>query len=380
MRLATSALLALLAATSALMVVGLGSAAENAASACPGHRGCLTNRLPAPVTITNGRAGYRVATTGPARRSSVPRSPYPRDASWFPGTGTWYRIVRGRLVVGRGHRRLWRSRAKIVPDRLGLVAAGPAGVAFQHDHRLYVAPLDGAARPVAPRELPLGWTTGGLFTYSYPRRELLLRDISGAILKTIARRPHEYQYDPANKSVYFLSHGALMATHGTSTRHLASLSRLRLSTNVWVQPLAGGLVELLGNSRLAVVRPDGSLLASTSVRRLDRISSVLAIARRSGAVAFTGVTGPQQHPNAENVYVLRPGADAAVVVHHQQGSFDVCAEGASIDWHASWLLYSNNLGDVAAIDTTGAHPTIKLTGLAHRLLGAREGFDAHWSR
>ncbi|MGH2892696.1 MAG: hypothetical protein ACRDPM_05430, partial [Solirubrobacteraceae bacterium] len=329
---------------------------------------------------TNGRVGDRVDASGRATRISATRSPYPRDSSWFPGTGTWYRIVGGRLVIGLGRRPLWRSRAKIAPDRLGLVAAGPAGVAFQHHHRLYLATLGSAARPVAPRELPLGWTTGGLFTYSYPRHELLLRSERGAITKTIARRPHEYQYDLANKSVYFLSHGALMAAHGTRTRRLASLRRLGMPANVWMQPLGGGRIELLDNSRLTVLRADGSRLAWTSVRRLDRISSALAIAPRGGAVAFTGVTGPHRHPNSESVFLLRAGAHTAVTVHRQQGSFDVCAERASIAWHRNWLLYSNNLGDVAAIDTAGAHHAIELTHLAHGLLGAREGFDAHWSR
>jgi hypothetical protein len=35
-----------------------------------------------------------------------------------------------------------------------------------------------AQRPVATRELPLGWTTGGLYTYSYPtpdRQRLIVR-------------------------------------------------------------------------------------------------------------------------------------------------------------------------------------------------------------
>lgn len=378
MRFSAAALPALLVAIAAPALAG--GTGRDGAGACPGSARCVAVRLPAPIVIGNGRLSYRIATAGRVTRVPVPPGPYPRDAIWFPGTATWYRIVRGHLVVGRGRRPLWRSRAKIAPDRLGLVAAGPAAVAFQHDHRLYIARLDGAERPVARRELPLGWSGGELYTYSYPRHELLLRDVGGGLMKTIARRPREYQYDPANQSVYFLSQGALMAAHGTSTWRLASLSRLHMPADVWLAPLADGLVELLDGDRLTVVRPGGSVLAWTSLRRLDRISSFLAIASRGSAVAFTGLTGPPGHPDGESVFVLRRGADAAVAVHDRHGSVGGCAYWASLEWHGSWLLYASSAGALAAIDTAGAQRTIELSRVARRLVGARAGFDAHWAR
>jgi hypothetical protein len=152
-----------------------------------------------------------------------------------------------------------------------------------------------------------------------------------------------------------------------------------MSANTWLQPL-GGLVELLDVRRPAVVRPDGSLFASTPVRHLDRISSFLASAPGASAVAFTGVTGPTRDPNAESVYLLRAGADAAIVVQDEPGSFGGCAQWASVEWHGSWLLYSNNDGNLAAIETVGAQRAIELSGLARRLLRGRQGFDAHWSQ
>ncbi|HZE05075.1 MAG TPA: hypothetical protein VE127_07620 [Solirubrobacteraceae bacterium] len=378
MRVTTAA--GFLVAAGTLVLVGVWTV-TGVATPCRDAVGCVTDRLPAPITVTDGRVSYRIAAGGGATRVPAPRGPYPQGAIWFPGTGTWYRIARRHLVVGRGRRLLWRSRAEIGRDQLGVVAAGPSGVAFEQDHGLYVASVHGTARPVGRRELPLGWTTGGLFVYSYPRRELLLlHDEGGAISKTIGRRPREYAYDLAGRRLYFLSGGVLMEAHGARTRRLGVLSRLGGSANVELQPLGDGWLELLDNRRLTVLRPNGSAFALTSVRRLDRISSFLAIAADRGTVAFTGVTGPATHPGGESVFVLRAGSRRAAVVHRAPGPFGGCGQWASVEWHGSWLLYSNTGGNLAAIDTTGAHRTIPLSGLADALLGARKGFNAHWSR
>ena len=376
MRVTRAALLALVVAIAVLTVAFTG---EDAASSCRGSVRCTARRLPAPVTITAGRLAYRIARDGRASRTSPPRSPYPHDATWFPGTDTWYRIEHRHLVVGRGSKPPWRSRQDIAANQIGLIASGPKAVAFQHDHKLYIAALGGVERPVASRELPLGWTTGGLYTYSYPRRELLLRSDTGTLLKTISRRPVEYQFDLATRSLYFLSHGVLIGAHGTHVWRLASLHSLGMSTNTSLQPL-GRLIELLDDQRLALVRPDGSLFASTPIGQLDRISSSIATAPDASAVAFTALTGPTRHPNAENVYLLRAGTHAARVVHHQPGSFGGCAQWASVTWHARWLLYSDNDGKLAVMDTAGGHRTIDLDGLARHLLKPHEQFDARWSR
>jgi hypothetical protein len=360
-------------------VLMLAFTGEDAAGSCPGSVRCGARRLPAPITITAGRRAYRIARDGRVSRTSPNRGIYPRDAAWFPGTGTWYRIEHRHLAVGRGHELLWRSHEQIAANQLGLVAAGPNAVAFQHDHRLYIAPLGGAERAVASRELPLGWTTGGLYTYSYPRRALLLRDNAGTVVKTIGRRPQEYQFDLATGGLYFFSHGVLIGARGEHVRRLASLHSLGMSPNAWLQPF-GRLIELMDDRRLDVVRPDGSLFASTPVGHLDRISSLIAIAPDASAVAFTALTGSTRHPDAENVYLLRAGAHAAPVVHDQPGSFGGCSQWASVKWHGSWLLYSDNDGKLAAVDTAGAHRTIDLNGLARRLLKSREQFDAQWTR
>lgn len=375
MRVIRAALLTVVVAIAVLTVAFTG---QDAAGSCTGSGRCAAQRLPAPITITAGSAAYRIAPNGRVSRTSPSPSPYPSDATWFPGTDTWYRIEHRHLVVGRGRKLLWRSHEQIAANQLGLVAAGPNAVAFQHDHRLYIAPLGGVERPIAARELPLGWTTGGLYTYSYRRRELLLRSDTGTVLKTISDRPVEYQFDLATRSLYFLSHGVLIGAHGARVRKLASLHSLGMATNTSLQPL-GRLIELMDDHRLALVRPDGSLFASTPIGQLDRISSFIATAPDASAVAFTALTGPTRHPNAENVYLLPAGAHAARVAHHQSGSFGGCAQWANVTWHGTWLLYSEDDGKLSAIDTAGTHRTIQLDGLARHLLKRRDQFDARWS-
>lgn len=359
------------------LAVGL----SQSAAGCALPARCLPVRLPAPISITAGPRDYRITRDGRVQRVAPPRSPYPGNATLFQGTSTWYRFQQGHLVVGRGYTALWRSRETIAVTELGLVAAGPHGVAFQHDHWLYVARYGDAERPVARREMPIGWTAGGLFTYSYPRREALLRSVAGRIVRVIAWRPQQYQFDPGRGNLYFVRRGALVGAQGARVRRLAGLRRLGMSDNVELTPLAG-LVELFDGSRLVVVRPSGSVFASAPVGRLDRISSFVAVAPDRSAVAFAGDTGhgPAGAPNVESVYLLRAGAHTATAVHRERGSYGGCAYWADVEWQGSWLLYSNNAGNLAAIDTAGAHRTIELTHVARRLAGWRQGFDAQWTR
>jgi hypothetical protein len=372
-----------------IVALVLGLTREDAAGACRGRGGCAL-RLPAPITITAGHVGYLIARDGRVRRIAAASGPYPRGASWFPGTGTWFEIRRGHLVVGRGRRTLWRSHERIAVSTLGLVAAGPRAVAFQHDHMLYLAPYGGVERPVAPRELPLGWSAGGLYTYSYLRHRLLLRAATGAILKAIGSpRPRDYELDPRTGNLYFIAHGVLTGAHGARTWRLGSLRDFGMSANTWMVPL-GGLVELQGERRLVLVRPDGSLFASTALPRdqgqPDGPSSQLEIAPSADAVAFTVALGRSEDPSTtrrargtEIVYLLRAGAHTATPVHVEHVTFAVCERGASLQWHGSWLLYSNTEGNLAAINTAGTRRTLELSSLVRGLPGTEHGILASWN-
>lgn len=338
--------------------------------------------LPAPIVIAAGPVSVEIARDERITRVRTPTSVIPTDAGWQPLTNTWYLVRRGgQLVVGRTHQAAWRSpRGFTSESRLGVIALGPRAVAFQHDHKLWLAPLDGSPRPVASRESPVGWTAGGggLYTYGYPERALLLRSDSGKLVKMIAREPFGSVYFVNDGTLYFVSHGVLMSATGARTRRLASWASLGMSRNTWLQPV-GSLLALEDDSRLVVLRPNGSVFASTPLREWNYggISSQLVPAPDGSAVAFTATNG-QTHA-AETVYVLRPGSYDATAPYHDTVTGGVCAQGADVQWHGAWLLYSNVENDIAAVDTTGTHQTVDLTRLVNRLPGTRNGFTAHWS-
>jgi hypothetical protein len=383
----------LLAILVGVAVLAPRSVGESETPACADGFSCVGVRLPAPITIAAGRVigsvMLRIGRHGRVRRILGAQRPIPREAVWFSGTGTWFMFRRGHLVVGHGRRPLWRSREGIAASELGVIMASSHTVAFQHDHKLYLAPLTGAERLVAHRELPLGWTPGGLYTYRYHGRELLLRSATGRLLKVIARDPLGSDYQVASGRLYFISRGVLMSAYGAHTGRLVSLASLGLSADSWLQPL-GRLVELLDNNRLVVLRPDGSQFAWTHLPRSqgapESISSSLVVAPQASAVAFTAAAGESNDPTAaqpgrgtETVYLLRPGARLATTVHSEQVDFKICERGASLQWHANWLLYSNSEGHLVAIDTTDARRSVELTRTVRRLAGTQGSFSAHWS-
>lgn len=350
---------------------------------CAVRPACATVRLPAPITIAAGRATYHIGRDGRVRRVSAPPSPYPRTAMWFPGTGTWYMLRDHRLVVGRGQQALWHSELR-VPSRwrLGVIAVGAHAVAFQFEHKLYVASLGGTEHPVAHRELPLGWTAAGLCTYSYKARALLLRSDSGRLVKVIAGQATNYNV--ADGSLYFFKGGVVWGAHGARTERLASLNRLSVSTNSWLQPL-GRFLEVEDNDRLVVLRDDGSVFASTRLppgRETDvNLVGSPAVSAGAGAVAFATVTDPSANSRGgtETVYVLRPGGHEATPVHSEHGSFGGCARWVDLQWSGTQLLYSSNQGNLAVIDTGPAHRAIELTTFVRRLGKTQDGFSAYWT-
>ena len=355
-----------------------------ATQVCPGQRPCATVRLPASITIAAGRVTYRIEVYGRVRRAPAPANPYPHGASWFPGTDTWYLLRAHQLVVGSARKALWRSRLRIPSRwRLGVIAAGSRAVAFQFEHRLYVASLGGAEHPVAHRELPLGWTAAGLYSYAYQGRRLLLRSDTGRLEKVIARLATDYIV--ANGNLYFFKRGVLWSAHGVRTERLASLRRLGLSANSWLQPL-GWFLELEDAHRLVVLRDDGAAFASARLpdgRDTDvNLVGSPAVSPRAGLLAFATVTGqsaPSSSLGAEIVYVLRSGTQTAIPVHTETGSFGGCARWVTLQWQGKWLLYSSNQGNLAVIDSSGTQHAVGLTTFARHLTGARTEVSAYWT-
>jgi hypothetical protein len=142
----------------------------------------------------------------------------------------------------------------------------------------------------------------------------------------------------------------------------------------------GSLIAREGSKRLLVLRRGGSVFASTPLREWSYggISSQVVPALDGSAVAFAATNGDRSHAT-ETVYVLRPGRHRATALYHETVIPGVCNQGAHVQWHGVWLLYSNVENDVAAVDTAGAHRTVDLTRLVNRLPSLRNGFIAYWS-
>lgn len=270
------------------------------------------------------------------------------------------------------------------PWRLGVVAAGPHAVAFQAHHKLYLAPLGGVERPVAWREFPLGWTRDGLYTYRYQGRELLLRSVTGRLVKVIARRPLGSDDYVVNGNLYFIARGAVMRAQGTRTELIAPLKRLGLSADVWMQSL-GRYIQLQDDHRLVVLRANGSELASTPLppggARGEGLIGSIAVSPHADAVAFTTASDSSAGGSAavETVYLLAAGTHTAIPVHREAGSFGGCERWVNLQWHGRWLLYNATEGNIAVIDTSGAPRAVELTTFLRRLTNARDEFSAYWS-
>ena len=349
-----------------------GSAGEGVDAARP---------LPAPITIRSdyGRTvvSYQIARTESVRRVAPAPSLFSRDAVWYPATGDWFRIHRRHLVIGRFGRTLWRSRGEFAQAmRVGAIQLGQRTVAFTYGNHLYLAPLAGSERLIGRSEVPLGFTRAGLYTYQWGRR-LLLRSDTGEILATIARDPFGSGYFIAEDgSLYFIAGGYLERADGAAVDTLVALRSLGLPpAGVALQPV-GNLLELEDNSRLVLVREDGTVFAGTSSRAwgggVPSDSGVLS--PRGNAVGFTDTTGR----DTERVYVLRQGASRPATVYARRVSFG-CEQGAGVQWRGSWLLYSDSDGHVVAIDTAGPRRVVDLTALVKRLPRVRAGLTAYWS-
>ena len=329
----------------------LGSSTGDATGTCATRLSCTRQLLPAPITITTGRVGFRLARDGAIRRVTATTSPFPPGVTWFPATGTWYMIEHGRLVVGLGRRRLWHSQEKFTSRfTLGVIIASSRRVAFQHDRQLYLAPLGGAERPVADREMPLGWTPGGLYTYAYQGRRLLLRSDSGALVKVIARRPLGSDYHAADGRLYFIDRGVLMSAEGTRTRRLASLSRLGMSTDSWLQPV-GAMAELEDSRGLVVVRANGSVFGTDAAaarprRRREHLQLARYGARRErGRIHRRGRPAsrdPRPTPGAfmapKPFICSAPGSALAAPLFRQHVLFQAVRAGSQRHVAREWLL------------------------------------------
>jgi hypothetical protein len=317
-------------------------------------------------------------------RRSRDHLPVPRGAAWY-ADGAWYKVERGHFVIGRWHRRLWRSHGRFARAyEFGALALSRRALAFSYGLRpwLYLARFGSPERPIAANEVPIGWTRrGDLLTHGTRSGGLRVRDSTGRLIRTLARKVFNHTFDRTSGELYFVANGRVERSDGRRTVNVASLAHYGLSRAPELEPL-GRLLALRSRRRVVVLRRNGSLFAATRLprprSRVDGISSALAAAPsgRAVALAFTRGNTAYGSRGSEAVYVLRRGERRARPIHRERMRFAVCERGADIAWHGRWILYSTSEGNLVAIDTHGRRSTVGLTRTVLRLPGTR-GAEGH---
>jgi hypothetical protein len=376
------AALAILAA--ALSVAGGGASRSDSC-----HRLALLgpSSLPASVVLTTTRGRFELRRDGRVCDRGRRPLPVPPATNWFPSDLSWYRLEHGHLLIGRGHRVLWRSQGRFSHEGVGEIALSRDRLAFSFfantsakTPSLYLVRPGGTERPVARGETPIGWTrTGTLVTLSSRGGVLRARSATGRLEGTLARRVSIEVLDRSTAAVLFVTRGTLERFDGLGVRRLARLADYGLSARPTLTPL-GSVVAVQDPRRLAIFRTDGSLVSATNLphsrKARDALSGGLA-ANDAGDVAFTAA-----HGSFETVNLLPRGAGAAQSIYREHVYFAICERWAGLSWRGSWLLYASSEGYAAAVDVHDPSASIDLSALARRLPGMggeEKNFDAGWS-
>src|SRR6185437_10266910 len=110
---------------------------------------------------------------------------------------------------------------------------------------------------------------------SYLRRALLLRGPTGRLLKVLSPLPFHASPVVADGSVYLESGGDLIRARGTYVLDSVGMPGAGISVDAWLQTI-GRLLELQDSRRLLILRPDGSVFASTPLPQRDGTTGSLS--------------------------------------------------------------------------------------------------------
>jgi hypothetical protein len=374
-----------------LLLVGEGQAGTRRGS-CSKALPPAPAGLPSPVVVTTPCGRFRLDPSGRVVYKGRRTKPVAAEALTYWMDLTWYGVAHGRLLIGRGLKRLWRShdtyRGAGRRGDVGAIALGRSRLAFSYFERwpsparLYLAPYGGAEQLVARGETPLTFLDSGEFL-SWRRRggALVLRAGDGHLERLLAPHARLPQVDPVSKIVLFRTGARLYVYDGVRVRELASLHRLGLSQRLTVDQL-GRLVAVHDLRRLVVLDYAGRVVASTQLphrRRLgDGVSSSAVVNAAGTAVAFTTTSGGRSR---EQIYVLPVGQRRARRIFDLKlGTQQGCGRAASLAWLGSRLLYSDTAQEAAIVDSWGREPPVDLSRVVARLPGFRVGmFGIGWA-
>ncbi len=387
------------AITTLALVVAIGATDDRSSSAAGGrcHRALPEAQLtlPAPLIVTTSCGRFRVGQNGGLTYLGPRTLPVPLGTCYWADL-TWYRFSRGHLLVGRGYRRLWRSRgtyASTYPANIGAVVLGARGLAFSYfrslgePSRLYLARYGSSERPLGRGETPLEFLRSGeLVTQRERGGAIVLRTPGGRLDGVIVPHASDPQVDRQSGTLVFRVGLRLGVFDRGRVRELADLRMLGIKGWPVVEPL-GRLVAVRDRRRLVVLDYEGRLIAATALparqQPADTVSSSVVANENGTAVAFSATLGNTAYRSRgiETVYLLGAGEQQARPLFGEQLDFQICERGADLAWHGRWLLYSDSERRAAVIDSSQGADPIELSGLIARLPGSGgDGFfDISWS-
>lgn len=363
----------LLAVLVAAAAAAPGSASE-AASSCGSMLPVAPAGLPAPIVFRTTCGSFRAGLDGSVAPTRAVRSP-----SWSPSRFQ-IDVRHGHVVLIEHGRVRWRSQRALASGyyEFDSVAFSGRRLAFSFANgRLWVSKLSGHEHAIGWSEGALTWTKRGDLLTSQRRHgvwRLAVRDRNGLHPRVVVRRPVDAFVDDATQTVlYVTASGSLVRTDGRSSQHLADLRSLGFSPHATLQVLSRNLIAISSPARLAVLRGDGSLFAAmeyppdstglthgwpTFAVSDDRVAAAVELVRSTGGTA------------GEDVYVLRPGGTQGTRLARLQDDWVGCGWLVTMVWRGDWLLYSDSVVNVLAIDTNGG-ARVDLSKAARQLPGVQ---------
>jgi hypothetical protein len=353
----------------------------------------LKGRLPVAIAVATPCGQFLVERSGAVVRSRPPPRPVPVGAGWYPADLTWYRVVRGHLLIGVRHRFLWRSARPLATRyNVGAIVRGHGRIAFSLFYengsasKLFVARLGNAEQLIGRGETPIGWTsTGDLVAARFQQLRAEDRAVSrwvllapsGRRLRRIAVDVSDWGWAENQRVLYLIARGQVERFDGSSLVALASLASLRIGAATRLTPL-GRLLAVSDTKRIALLDArTGAVIATARLpREKERQSYGAIVADASGtAVAFTwnNLAAASSDPSVkgvfDTVYLLRAHAQTAAVLQRVSITYPSCDEMSSLVWRGQSLVYTETGGHALIFRPLTSSPPIRLTPLIARLSG-----------
>jgi hypothetical protein len=359
-----------------LFVVGALLALAGAPSAQA--RGCARTlphgpHLPAPVVLRTVCGVFELRRDGSVVYGRAPaRAPAwaPRATS-HPDARTWVAHPNHRLAVYRDGRLLWHSHSTGGSDD---VAVGHGHIAFTAYSRwtetLWIAPIGGRERMVAPKEDLIGWIPAGLVTQR--ESDLRLRAPDGRLLRSLARARTALR--DGHGLIVLRTDGVIVRTDGWHTRTLTDLRTLGMAKDPWLEQLPGGLIQVMAGNRVLFLDRNGRRFASASFARPHKhdgggqiVGGPLPLPDRSAIVFAVNRRRTWTDPGVETVYRLDRGHRVPRPLFATRLERLTCGQWATLMYLRGRVLFAASEGQTAVLDPAGRARPIDLTRLVSRL-------------